>query len=326
LYSHAPIAGDWALDHARVVLPGTGGSRWEQLTFAAALRGAQPDVLFAPAYTAPVFTRVPLVLAVHDVSFLAHPEWFSRRERLRRRLLTRAAARRAGRILTLSEFSRGEIERRVGAAAERILVIRPGIDLPAPAPDLPRSTAERPTVLFVGTLLNRRHVPELVQAVALAANRIPGIALVIAGDNRTWPRQDPAALARTLGISSRVAVRAYVDEEELRRLYASASVFAFLSEYEGFGLTPLEALAAGVPPLVLDTPVSREVYRAAARYVERPDPDSIAGAIATLIQSADARSAVMAAAPAVLERYRWADSAAATLAALEEAAADRPGD
>ena len=74
-------------------------------------------------------------------------------------------------------------------------------------------------------------------------------------------------LATAKGVSERITFRGYVSDAELGTLYGRASVFAFLSEYEGFGMTPLEALAAGVPAVVGDTPVAREVYRSAARYV-----------------------------------------------------------
>lgn len=316
LYSHAPVGGDWSLPVASVVLPGSGGTRWEQATLAAALRRTRPDVLFAPAYTAPLLAGVPFVLSLHDVSFLAHPEWFGRRERWRRRVITRAAARRARAILTLSEFSRREIQRHTGAAAARIRVVRPGFDLPGEAPAEGPPGSREPLVLFVGTLLNRRHVPELVRAVGLAAGQVPGVRLVVAGDNRTWPREDPAALAAALGLSSLVDVRAFVEEDELRRLYRAAAVFVFLSEYEGFGLTPLEALASGAAPIVLDTPVAREVYGAAARYVARPDPALVAAAMVELLTRPAERAALLSEAPGVLRRYRWGDTAAATLEAL----------
>ena len=328
VYAHEAVPRDATglrLTHA--VLPGAGGARWEQVTLAGALRRDRPDVLFAPAYTAPLLIAAPVALTIHDVSFVAHPEWFRPRERWRRRIVTRAAARRARILLTDSDFSRLEIEHRLGVPAERIRVVRLGVgrmdgDLDSLAAGAIGRSAPRarPVVLFVGTLLNRRHVPELIGAAARARQRVQGLRLVLVGDNRTWPRQDPAAIAGQLGVSEHVDVRAFVPEEELRELYAAASVFVFLSEYEGFGLTPLEALAAGVPAVVLDTPVAREVYGAAARYVPSPDPEVVSAAIVELLTSDFARRDLLSHAPAVLKRYRWADAAAATLDAIEQAA------
>jgi glycosyltransferase involved in cell wall biosynthesis len=326
LYAHEPVSPP-ALANARTsILQGGGGTRWEQATFAAALRRHRPDVLFAPAYTAPLLMASPIALTVHDVSFAAHPEWFRWREGWRRRLLTRASARRARVVLTVSEFSRREIERHLGVPAQRVRVIHHGIggvDAIRADPAAAGHAHQRrtpPLVLFVGSILNRRHVSELIAALAPASRELPGIRLVLAGDNRSWPHEDPVAVARRHGVGDRVDVRSFVSDEDLRQLYAAADVFAFLSEYEGFALTPLEALAAGVPPLLLDTPVAREIYGNAAQYVARAEPSLVASHLIRLLKDDARRSELLSHAPAVLARYQWTRTAAETLSAIEEAA------
>src|SRR6478736_1259882 len=164
-----------------VTVPGDGGTRWEQGQLARALRKDRPDVLFAPGYTAPVVHGVPTVLVIHDVSFLAHPEWFGRREGLRRRLLVRLSSARAKRILTVSEFSRDEIVRRLGIPASRVRVIRHGL----PAPRAVATGARQPLVLYVGSLFNRRHIPELIE----------GFARVAATNPRRWRARPASAIA-----------------------------------------------------------------------------------------------------------------------------------
>jgi len=300
-----------------VPVAGDGGTRWEQGQFARALRKDRPDVLFAPGYTAPLVHGVPTVLVIHDVSFLAHPEWFGRREGLRRRLLVRLSSGRAKRILTVSEFSRDEIVRRLGIPAGRVRVIRHGL----PAPRAAATAIRQPLVLYVGSLFNRRHVPELIEGFARVAATNATLRLMLVGRNRTHPPQDPEALARAAGIGNRVVVRDWIDDEALADAYARASAFAFLSEYEGFGFTPLEALAAGVPPVVLDTPVAREIYGDAAVRIPSPEPAAIAAALADVLTPDSAtRRAVLAAAPGVLARYSWPAAARDTLTAIEEAA------
>ena len=86
------------------------GTWWEQTHLRRAVRGDALDVFFAPAYTAPLGIAVPLALTIHDISFVAHPEWFRWREGLRRRWLTRRAAHAAAVVFTDSQFSRSEIE------------------------------------------------------------------------------------------------------------------------------------------------------------------------------------------------------------------------
>jgi glycosyltransferase involved in cell wall biosynthesis len=294
------------------------GTWWEQTALPAALRADRPDVFFAPAYSVPLRARVPTVLTIHDVSFAAHPEWFTWREGLRRRWLARLSAARASVVLTDSAFSRSEIAARLGTPLDRIRVVPPGVS--PRVGDAPlRDHADRPPlVLFVGTLFARRRLPLLIRAFARTCRRLPAARLAIVGENRTYPRQDPVALAADAGIGGAVTVAAYVDDAALSRLYSEARVFAFLSEYEGFGLTPLEALGAGVPVVMLDTPVAREVCGDAAWFVP-PQERAVASALETLLVDPGLAQALLSRAPAVLARYSWERAARETLAALVHA-------
>lgn len=299
------------------VLPGANaGTWWEQTTLRSAANGASLDVFFAAGYTAPLRLSAPLVVALYDVSFFAHPEWFGAREGWRRRWLSRSAARRAARIVTISEFSAAEIVRWIGVPRARIVLAPPG----APALVAGASLASRPPlVLFVGSLFARRRIPELIAAFGRVHARVPDARLVLVGANRTQPPIDPRSLAAAAGIDDRVEWREYVDDAELEKLYARARVFAFLSDYEGFGMTPLEAIAHGVPPVLLDTPVSREVFGEAARLVS-PAPIDIADAVIQLLADESAASALASTGRACLSRFSWARSADVIRQALEAAA------
>jgi glycosyltransferase involved in cell wall biosynthesis len=324
VYSPQPLAVPPAFTSRVRVLSGTGGTQWEQWTLARVLRRDRPDVLFAPAYSAPLATSCPVVLTIHDVSFAAHPEWFAHREGLRRRTLTRLAARRAQIILTGSQFSRGEIVRHLGVSGSKIRMIRYGIrDRPQTAGA--RHTSRAPIVLFVGSIFKRRHVDTLIDAFAShVAPIVPNSRLEIVGENRAYPvvNLERVVTLQSLATQRRISLRSYVDDDTLAALYASAAVFVFPSEYEGFGLTPLEALAAGVPPIVLDTPVASEVYGPAARYVscETPLAERLGAAITHMLTSTTARADVLRHAAPVLARYRWDKTAAETFAVLLEAA------
>src|SRR5688500_14062203 len=244
----------------------TGGTLWEQLVLARTATPALADVLFAPAYSAPLRAGLPTVVAVHDVSFAAHPEWFKPVERLRRNFVTRWSARRAKTVITVSEFSAREIETHLSVPRARIRVIPHGA--PAPNPTALPVAARDPLVIFVGSIFNRRHVPDLIQAFAIAAREHAEARLVIAGANRTWPHQDIPWLIAASGVGSRITWLESPPTARIVEALSRASVGVFLSEYEGFALTPLEALAQGVPTIMLDTPVAREVYGDAALYVQ----------------------------------------------------------
>jgi len=122
-----PVAlrGVEALRLTTAIAPGR-GTMWEQLVLPRLVRSARADVLFAPGYTGPVLSTVPMALTIHDVSFAAHREWFSWREGLRRRVRTRLSAQRAARVITVSDFSKREIVRHLGIEQSKIDVIYSG--------------------------------------------------------------------------------------------------------------------------------------------------------------------------------------------------------
>jgi glycosyltransferase involved in cell wall biosynthesis len=324
LYAHAPatLPGRWD-EHLRVI-EGGGGTSWEQLTLPRALNAHRPDVMFAPGYTAPLSVAAPIVLTVHDVSFFAHREWFAFREGTRRRVLTAWSARRARKVITDSQFSRLEITKHIGIDDARVRVIPLGIDQSRMIRE-PGTGGREPMVLYVGSIFARRRVDQLIAAFDLVADRLPSATLQIVGENRTSnPRLDLDVLRQRCRHAGRIQVRSYVDDDTLAALYKQATVLAFLSEYEGFGFTPLEALAAGVVPVVLDTPIARETCGPAARYVAPAAPIAhVADAIAELLTNPPRRRELLRAATAVLARYDWDLTAADTLKVLEEAALGR---
>lgn len=312
LYTPAALPSD--LDGFSVrVLDGSPGTWWQQTTLAAAARRDSLDVFFAPQYTAPIFVDVPTVVVIFDVSFAAHAEWFRTREGLRLRTLSRWSARRAREIVTISEFSRREIAEHLNVDSRRIQVIPPGI------PKRPTEGGARreARLLYVGSVFNRRHVPDLVRAFATVARTRPDASLDIVGDNRSYPFEDVAFAIAREELGDRIRWHRYATEEQLVDLYGRAKAFAFLSEYEGLGLTPLEALAAGVPSVLYDTAIARESCGDAALYVAPGDQAATARAIDALLFDDAAREGLLTASAAVLGRYSWPRAAAATLRVLE---------
>jgi glycosyltransferase involved in cell wall biosynthesis len=318
LYAHEKVS-TGLLNAELRVLPGSPGTRWEQLALPKAARQDHLDVFFAPGYTAPLMLNTSTVLLVHDISFAVHPEWFRWKEGLRRRSLTRWSAARARLVLTVSDTARREIMAHFGLPDSRIRRIYPGVISLAGEHDRAADSRE-PVVLFVGSVFNRRHLPDLIRAFTPIARSHPAARLEIVGDNRTHPHEDLPAIAAAARIAARVTIRPYAADAELAGLYARARAFALLSEYEGFGHPPLEALASGVPSVLLDTDVAREVCADAALYVSKGDIAGTTAALSSLLFDEDVRRRVLAAAPAVLARYSWTRAGAETLAALEAAA------
>lgn len=308
-YARAPFR-PRVVEGARV-----GGTRWLQVRLPRAMRADRPDVFFGPGYAVPYRCPCPAVVAIHDASFAAHPEWFAPVDGFRRRWLARLSARRAALVLTLSNFSRDEIVRYLGVPSGRVKVVPPGAP-PGAAID---ASHER-LVLYVGTILNRRHVPDLIRGFARYQEQAPPARLAIVGANRTRPHEDLAALVATLGLGPRVEICDYVSADALQSLYRRAGALAYLSEYEGFGLPPLEAMAAGIPVVLADVAVSREIYGEAAVRVDPARPEQVASALGLLLDNGERRRELVARGRQVASRYRWADAARQVLASLEEVA------
>jgi glycosyltransferase involved in cell wall biosynthesis len=322
LYAPGPLS--LSLDARRFAtrtIAGAGGSWWEQMQVPKAVAGDHLDVWFAPGYTAPLRLAVPTVVAIHDLSFVAHPEWFRFREGVRRRWLTSQSASRARSVITISEFSKRELIERLDVPANKIHVIPPGLGArgfaPSPSPQSP--VPGSCSVLFVGSIFNRRHVTDLIRAFAPIARAHPAASLDIVGDNRTFPREDLRQTIAAQQLEGQVRWHEYVSDQQLAALYADARAFAFLSEYEGLGLTPLDAVASGVPPLLLDTAVARESCGAAAAYIPVNDFAAITHALESLLFDEAARQRILAGADAELAKFSWPRAARETLAVLERA-------
>jgi glycosyltransferase involved in cell wall biosynthesis len=300
------------------------GLIWQEWALPRAVTRDRPDVFFSPAYVCPLRLRIPRVVAVHDMSFFSLPDDFSPVDALRRRLLVGASMRACARIVTISEFTRREIAWRFPDLAPRVRAIPVGADDDLPPPPA-RDEARRrlclsgPLLVTVGSILNRRRIPLLLLALLRLLPRWPTLTLDIVGDNRTEPRIDLESLVERLGLSRRVRLSGFVEETSLADRYAAADVAVFLSEYEGFGLPPLEAMARGVPVVASRRPAMGEVLRDAALLVEPREVEAVAEAIARVLGEPSLRSALVRKGRELAGRHSWRAAAEATWRVLSEA-------
>ena len=342
-YFSGPDPVDPALDPLRVrrrplgPLTSAGDVHWQERLLPPAAEHDGLDVFFSPAYTCPLSLRIPRVTAVHDLSYFSYPQDFSFLHALKRRLLVARSLHASRRVLACSAFTRRELTSRFPALADRVVHVPLGPDDDLPAPPS-RDEARRrlavtgPFVLTVGSVFNRRCLPELLRAVSLLRSRerghehghghggLTGIVLDVVGDNRTHPRIDLAGLVVRLGLGAHVRLSGFVDEAGLADRYAAADAAVFLSEYEGFGLPALEAASRGVPLIVSDRPSLNEVFGEAALVVDPRNEGQIAEALGRVLGEPMLRSQLIDQGWALASRHSWTRTAALTRRALLAAA------
>ena len=274
------------------------------------------DVAHATALV-PCPSTAPLVVTIHDVAFVHEPARFTRQGARIMRAALDAVRDRATFVITSSEASRGDLVA-AGIDDARLRVIPLGVDA-APATPSDVATVRRRLdlperfVLFVGTLEPRKNLRRLTAAVAALEEPLP---LVVAGPTG-WGDVRSGITVETGHGNGAVRFVGFVPPDELPGLYAAATVFAYPSEVEGFGLPVAEAMAQGTPVVTSAGRSTEEVAGGAAVLVDPLDVDSIAAGLAQAqLQAATLAMAGRARAAALT----WEATAERTLAVYREAA------
>jgi glycosyltransferase involved in cell wall biosynthesis len=273
------------------------------------------DLVHATAVAVPG-ARAPLVVTIHDLAFLAHPEQATRHGLRFFRRGTELARRHARLVLVPSEATAAEC-RAAGFDPGRIRIVPWGVEsVPAGPDDVARTRAahglDRPYVLFVGTVEPRKNLPRLVQA--LAALDRADVELVLVGAEG-WNEDLGALLAALPGRSRSLG---FVAPDDLGPLYAGAAVVAYPSLREGFGLPPLEAMAQGAPVVTSRGTATEEVAGDAAVLVDPTSVDAIAAGLDRVLSDPDGAAELGARGRARAATYTWERTAELTVAAYRE--------
>lgn len=324
-------AADWPLPDTphveRVVCPvdaasRSGRYRWEQVHLPRLMRSRPPvDVLHSLGYVSPLRVRVPSVVTIHDLNYRAFGDRMPFTKRLMLRLFVEQSARRADRVITVSEFSKREIAEALSVTDERIVVTPHG------APRAPRGTAAdhaarrqrlglaRPYVLAFSSATPNKNVPALLEAVAVARREL-GMTqqLVLVG-------HAPATTDVGHGVDPNVRATGYVDADTLAAILDGADLLVFPSLYEGFGLPVLEAMAAGVPVACSGAASLPEVGGDAVAYFDPRSVRDIAATMARLAGDAGLREDHARRGRARAASFTWRRTAEATRDAYRAALA-----
>jgi glycosyltransferase involved in cell wall biosynthesis len=264
---------------------------WMNVTLPRALYEDDVSCYFGPNFLKPITCPAPSVVVVHDLVHRVHPETHTTAYRWYLRTLLPASIRTADHVVTVSKSTKRDLQRFHDVPDDQVSVAYPAAADRFKPRDISSSERERlrnkydlpdDFILFVGNIEPRKNLSNLVRAVrALSADtRVP---LVVVGQEHV-PDPEFSDLLAAEWTTDLVRRLGYVPDDDLPLLYNLASVFAYPSVYEGFGIPPLEAMQSGTPVVTSDRSSLPEVVGNADITVDPTDPEAIASGISRVLR------------------------------------------
>jgi glycosyltransferase involved in cell wall biosynthesis len=299
---------------------------WEQLVQPIALLRADVDLLHAMAFVGPLAAPCPFVVTIYDLSFLHFPEAFRPWNRRYLQFLTTHSARRARRVIVISESTRCDVVKMLGVPEDRVDVAYCGVDEmfhPLPAAEVSRFREERGLpdrfILFLGTLEPRKNVQTLIRAYATWRRAGPDIPRLVVAGGKGWYFDRIFAQVEELGLSGEIIFPGYVSQQELPLWYNAAELFVYPSRFEGFGLPVLEAMACGVPVVTTNVASLPEVAGDAAWLVSPDDESQLIEAMRCVLNDSTLRQEMRARGLAQAAAFTWERTARQTAKSYHQA-------
>lgn len=285
--SDPALSDSLAAGPARVVAgrkPGLARILWEQTELPLAARRERLDLLHGADFSRPVVYRGRMVNTIHGISAFSDEDFYPPASRGYKRALTRYALRRSSAIITVSEFTRQQILDRFGIDGKKVFAIHHGVE---PARSVCKPREDPPFLLFVGTLENRKNLVRLVEAFRILkrGHHIPH-RLVLAGQ----PGHGFETLRKAIEdskVSNAIDMPGYVKQDDLARLYRTATLLTFPAFWEDFGFPVVEAMTYGLPVVCARAVALPEVAGDAAEYFDPLDTEDMMTVIERVLCSRD---------------------------------------
>jgi glycosyltransferase involved in cell wall biosynthesis len=294
----------------------------EQILIPILIQLRRIDVVHSLHYSFPfVRSRARIVVTIHDMTFFLYPKYHLRSKIIYFRFFIKQLARRADAVIAVSESTKRDFVRLMGASPKKVTVIPLGRP-PAEDRSLAQSTnpeevfakfgIRRPYLLYVGTMEPRKNIQRLIRTFGCLYNHWPQGQLVIAG-TKGWDYKPIFESVCKLRLQQRVAFLGYISDIEKYCLMTHAVGFVYPSLYEGFGLPVLEAMSLGTPTLTSNRSSLPEVARQAALLINPEDETQLLAGLLTFITEPDFCAILSRRAKARSNFFRWRYTAQATL-------------
>lgn len=269
----------------------------------------ETTLFWSPHFNIPLRYRGKMMVTVHDLFHLAMPQFVKGfGKRTYAKTLFRAILRKSSVVLFDSRFTRSEFHRLVGSPRSESEVINCGIDPVWFEPGRSARPHNRPYILYAGNLKPHKNIARLLK-VYLDGALAGDLDFVIIGKRDGFISGDDEAKQLAANQPDRIHFTGYVDSQTLRDYFSHASCLVFPSLYEGFGLPPVEAMAAGCPALVSNRASIPEICGDAALYCDPEDDSDMAKKLELILTDNDLRSRLISNGKARAARYSWDKSA-----------------
>jgi glycosyltransferase involved in cell wall biosynthesis len=297
---------------------------YERTAYPAAIRRAGCDVFLGLCNTLPPALRVPSAVVIQSTQFQFVPEAYGFLQRNYQRWGVTKAVRAADAVITVSEHSRQDVIRWLGADPGKVHAIHHGVFFSSEETHRPLPKAARPYILCVSAFYPYKNLFRLIEAFRLLRqDGLPHELVIIGGDTPGLTRADLSRHARALGVEDSVRLPGRVPQDVLEDFYRGADVFAMPSLYETFGHPVLEAMALGCPVVAARASSLPEVVGDAAELVDPLSPASIAQGLAAIVTVPGRRAELLRLGKARVNAFSWTTTAQETLKVLETVAAQR---
>ena len=287
----------------------------------------RPDVFFTPSHYAPIFSPVPTVISIMDLSYIHFPHLFNKTDLYQLQNWTKYSAKNARMVLTISEASKRDIIDIYGISQDKIVVTYPGLKKTHSKEGIPMDLLKSyqisgDYILFVGTLQPRKNIERLIEAFSQISFSHKNLSLVVVGKHG-WLYEDILQASKKYGVEQKVKFVSFVPDTDLAHFYTHAKCFVLPSLYEGFGLPVLEAMSYGCPVVTSNISSLPEAGGDAALYVNPKDVTDIAKKITMVLDSEKLRKEMIEKGKRHVKKFSWEKTAKETLSVLESVGGEK---
>lgn len=295
----------------------------EQINFLKDLNNRKFDLVHFTHFNAPIFYKKPLIVTIHDLTLSKFPgqKMNSPLHRLGYHLTINFVVKHASHIISVSNHTKKDLVEMLKIKEDKVTTIYEGISdkfyteisKQEIANVLSKYGIDDDFILYVGVWRNHKNLVNLIEAFSKVVEKFPNLKLILTGkeDSKHYPEVRNAINQYKLNKS--VITPGFVPEDDLLKLYRSATALVNPSFYEGFGFPPLEAMAQGTAAIISDASCHKEICRDAALYFDPYSVDDIADKISKLVDSVELRNKLIRTGNDLVKEYTWQDCALKTL-------------